>query len=155
MGGGWCVFYLRSNITYKPREDLQFEPVESFVIEIIKPRSKPFLLCTWYRPPDSPSSFFQPFEQLLDKIDCLNYEFHLLGDLNCNFLRDDLESHTTKLSNICDIYGITQLIKDPTRITETSRTLIDVLLTNSPDKFKVSACLSSTEDTTRNVRLNE
>ena len=34
-----------------------------------------------------------------------------------------------------DIYGLTQLITEPTRVTQYSRTLIDLCLTNSPDKI--------------------
>ena len=37
-----------------------------------------------------------------------------------------------------DIYGLTQLITEPTRVTQYSRTLIDLSLTNSPDKISNS-----------------
>ena len=37
-----------------------------------------------------------------------------------------------------DIYGLTQLITEPTRVTQHSRTLIDLCLTNSPDKISNS-----------------
>ena len=33
------------------------------------------------------------------------------------------------------VYGLTQLITEPTRVTQYSRTLIDLCLTNSPDKI--------------------
>ena len=37
-----------------------------------------------------------------------------------------------------DIYDLTQLITEPTRVTQHSRTLIDLCLTNSPDKISNS-----------------
>ena len=40
-------------------------------------------------------------------------------------------SYRDKLNEIFDIYGIHQLINEPTRITKTSSSLIDLCLTNS------------------------
>ena len=48
-GGGVC-FYIRSNINYVVRKDLVFDQLESLSIEISKPRSKSFIVATWYRP---------------------------------------------------------------------------------------------------------
>ena len=52
-GGGVCV-YVRSNINYIVREDLVSDQLENLSIQIIKPRSKPFIVATWYRPPNIP-----------------------------------------------------------------------------------------------------
>ena len=46
-GGGVCL-YIRSNINYKVRYDLQSEILESLIVEITKPRSKSILVSTWY-----------------------------------------------------------------------------------------------------------
>ena len=51
-GGGVC-FYVRTSINCTPRHDLNFKDLENLCIEIRKPRSKPFLVASWYRPPDS------------------------------------------------------------------------------------------------------
>jgi hypothetical protein len=51
-------------------------------LEIKKPRSKPILVSTWYRPPDSPVSHFTEFEQMIGSFDAGNLEYYLLGDLN-------------------------------------------------------------------------
>ena len=60
-GGGVC-FYVRSNINYIVREDLVSDQLENLSFEIIKPRSKPFIVATWYRPPNSPFELFSTFE---------------------------------------------------------------------------------------------
>ena len=39
------------------------------------------------------------------------------------------------LTNTFDIYGLSQMISEPTRITSTSRTLIDLCITNSSEKI--------------------
>ena len=51
-----------------------------------------------------------------------------LGDLN-----DDLQQKNSQLSRIIKTNKLTQLINKPTRITPTSATLIDVIITNKPD----------------------
>ena len=43
--------------------------------------------------------------------------------------------NATKLNNIFEIYGLKQLITDPTRTTPYSSTLIDHCVTNAPSKI--------------------
>ena len=140
-GGGVCI-YLRSNLNFRIREDLLNDNLECLVIEITNPRSRPFLVGTWYRPPSSPPDLFSHFEVLMDKIDAENSEFHLLGDINCNMLSGSPDSNTSELLNILDIYDFHQLITEPTRITLTSQTLIDLCITNFPDKITASGTFS-------------
>ena len=44
-------------------------------------------------------------------------------------------------TNITDIYGLNQLINEPTRITENSANLLDVVFTNCPDNVVCSGVL--------------
>ena len=66
-------------------------------------------------------------------------DFYLLGDLNCNMHdgsnHNSSNHNSSTLTNILDIYGLSQLISEPTRITPTSRTLIDLCITSSPEKI--------------------
>ena len=74
------------------------------------------------------------FEFLIDKVDSEQKDFYLLGDLNCN-MNDGSNHNSSTLTNILDIYGLSQLISEPTRITPTSSTLIDLCITSSPEKI--------------------
>ena len=67
LGGGVC-FYVRSNITYSLRPDLSIHQLENLCIEIRKLRSRPFLVVTWYRPPDSAVEIFTYFESLIGRM---------------------------------------------------------------------------------------
>ena len=136
-GGGVCI-YLRSNLNYSIRSDLCDDQLECIVLEITKPRSKPFLISTWYRPPNSPSEIFLAFEKLIDKIDAEDRELYLLGDLNSDVLPNNVQHYNhnaRKLTSILDIYGLDQLIDEPTHITPTSKSLIDVCVTSCPEKI--------------------
>ena len=59
---------------------------ECLTVEISKPRSKPFLVSTWYRPPQSSPDLFSTFERIIDKIDAENLELYLMGDLKLQFI---------------------------------------------------------------------
>jgi len=80
--GGGIYFYVPSNLNYKIRDDLSFGNLELLVLEVTRFRSRPFLVSTWYRHPDSPVSVFKDIEEVVMKIDEENWEFFLLGDLN-------------------------------------------------------------------------
>ena len=80
-GGGVCM-YVKSKLNFKIREDLVNNDLELLFIQISNPRSKPFLVGTWYRPPSSALNLFSLFQEIIDKIDGENSELYLLGDLN-------------------------------------------------------------------------
>ena len=66
--GGVCI-YLRTNLNFRIREDLNSDNLECLFVEISMPRSTGFLVDTWYRPAGSPIELFNEFEKLVDKID--------------------------------------------------------------------------------------
>ena len=64
-----------------------------------------------------------------------------VGVFNCNLTSLQPDINTVLLTNIVDIYNRYQLIDSPTRITNTSSTLIDVIFTNCQNNI-VSAGVS-------------
>ena len=66
---------------------------------------------------------------MLTNISLENKECILTGDMNCNYL---VNSDHKELKSILTAFGLKQLIKDPTRVTQDSRSLIDVIYTNEP-----------------------
>ena len=65
--GGGVAIYIRSVINYKERHDLQDDNLETITVEISKPKSKPFLINTWYRPPGAPSAVLLILKNVLKK----------------------------------------------------------------------------------------
>lgn len=82
--GGGVAFYVRSNISYVIRDDLNIAELQNLSTEIRKPRSKSFIVITWHRPPCSKIEIFNPFEVLVQKLDLKNVEFYILGNFNCD-----------------------------------------------------------------------
>ena len=112
-------------------------------MEIIKPHSKPFLVTTVYRPPSSLPEFFDDFEKLIKAIDNENKEVYILGDLNCNMLKTDKDANipTKKIKSLYELYQLTQMIDEATRVTMTTSSLIDHIVTNTPEKISDSGVI--------------
>ena len=66
------------------------------------------------------------------------YEHHIiLGDFNIDQLKPDSSSYKYFKDHILEPFDLTQMISEPTRITDRSSTLIDLLLVSYPENVKV------------------
>ena len=131
---GGVGFYIKTSINFVVCSNLNVPNLENLCLEIRKHNSKPFLIATWYTPPCSSIDLFLHYESFLEKLDSLGLEYYLLGDLNCNLASLQNDSNTRRLCEISDLFGLQQLITEPTRITESSSTLIDLISTNCADR---------------------
>jgi endonuclease/exonuclease/phosphatase family metal-dependent hydrolase len=110
--------------------------LEIITVEISKPKSKPFLVSCWYRPPDSPVEIFNNHEELVKKMDSENMEVILIGDFNCDWSQianKNANSQTKKLVELTKTLQFGELIKEPTQVTEISKIQIDLAFTNIPE----------------------
>ena len=144
--GGGCMVYVRENLPYCIRPELQAENIESCVIEINRPKCKTIFLWTVYRTPDLPLETF--IDGLNSKIASLplNAEVCLLGDFNVDFLskqRTHGYALKRKLSLFANTHQLNQLIETPTRITDQSATAIDLLFVNNKHRVVESGVMSA------------
>ena len=82
--GGGVAMFIRSTINYKIRSHIMPDNLETIAVEITKPKAKPFLLDTWYRPPDMPVDVFTDYEIPMQKMDHENREIICIGDFSCD-----------------------------------------------------------------------
>jgi hypothetical protein len=88
-----------------------------------------FVLIVLYRSPGSDfDTFIFKLDKLLNFIYNINRVILLTGDFNCDFLSKS--PHNAELRNVFDSYGLTCLITEPTRVTSSSKTLLDNFTTN-------------------------
>ena len=128
---GLLVYYKQCLEPYiKRRTDLENFHIECIWIEIKFPHSPPILICNLYRNGKSDDSWFQNFADMMDKIKITNHEIILLGDFNINLFN----SHPY-WESILDIYNLKQQIHNPTRVCDSTSTLIDHIYTNSESKI--------------------
>ncbi|XP_071954198.1 uncharacterized protein [Antedon mediterranea] len=128
VGGGVCL-YIRNDLTYNVRDDLQNDDIESLWINILLPKTKPILIGTCYRP-EKQRSFFTSLETICGDI-LQGQEVIILGDFNVDVSSNNL-SKNKWVSQFCNMFNLTQLIKDPTRITCTTSTIIDLIFSSEP-----------------------
>ena len=136
---GRVAIYIRTIIPYIIRKDLLQDTLELLCIEVRKPKSKPVLISTWYRPPSAKIELFQKFENFLKLIDNEDKDIIITGDLNCNFIEHNQNKATSKLIDIIDIFQLQQHIQTPTRTTYNSSSLIDLILTHIDDDKTLEA----------------
>ena len=111
--------------------------LEVLSIEVRKLSTKPFVITTWYRPPNSSVDLFSHLDLLLTKLGTENIEHYLMGDINCDLLSES-NANANALLNVSDVYGLRQLITEPTRVTPSSSSLIDLIFTNQTDLVSFS-----------------
>ena len=131
--GGGVAMYIKNTIPYLERRDLVFDNLEMICVEITWQNCKPILVTTWYQPPTADLDIFSNFELFLIKCDMEDKELILAVDLNCDVNKLAPDQHTHKLQTLCSIYQLYQVINEPTRITKTTSTPIDLILTNKSE----------------------
>ncbi|KAK3105198.1 hypothetical protein FSP39_019583 [Pinctada imbricata] len=133
IGGGVSV-YIKPEIPSKRRPDLEVPNIECVWLEINMNKKK-ILLGSFYRPPDSSSDYWNLINHSIDlafnsKID----NIIVTGDFNCN----QISNNHNEIKKISDAFTLFQLISEPTHYTESSSSLIDLILTNNPNLISVS-----------------
>ena len=97
-----------------------------------------------YRPPSVSASIWK--DELFKQLDCASSQcgdvLLLLGDLNCNLSNRDANGCEGRhLIEICYIYNMDSLIEKAPRVSRSSQTLIDIILTNNKTRFLTSGVL--------------
>ena len=112
---------------------LRYSCTYFLTLEIRKPFTKPFIITTWYRPPGLSGDKCLPnFEQYLIKLDLEEKESIILGDFNCDLLYNPF---------LLESYQYTQFIDEATRVTQSSKTLIDHIYSNTSHMINSSGVL--------------
>ena len=101
------------------------------------------LVCIIYRPHEIGVACLEN-ELMLKHIQALslNRDIVVTGDLNCHLLSENPRGDA--LRSFCATVNVMQLIDKPTRVTETSRSLLDIIMVSDPALAKVSGVLEVT-----------
>ena len=128
--------------------------IEGIFFDILLPKTKPIFVGIIYRPPTC-INFLECFNKHLDDINLEN-EIFLLGDFNINLFHNGkyilkenqaMQNRIPSTSLVSQYklfyqrYSLEQIIKHATRITCSSSTLIDHILTNFREKISQSGVI--------------
>lgn len=126
---GGILLYVYQEISVKLIENMAKNYEYWFLYVRLKVNSSLYELCMYYRSPSGNIvSFLNFFES---KCECLwdtNNTIIHIGDFNLNYLNEDF--YVLKFKQIVNLNGLKQLILEPTRITNTTKSLIDLIISN-------------------------
>jgi len=136
---GGTIIYYNENLEGHHRKDLDKmlyfpKKLESTFLEINNNGKKYLIIgCVYKHPYMDIDEFNSLFETVMDKISTENKEFYLRGDFDLNLLQIDDENKIDDFYNIISSNLLVPHITIPTRITSTSKTLIDNIFSNNLD----------------------
>jgi hypothetical protein len=137
--GGGVALYVKSTITAKL---IEFQTsIECVWVEITNENEK-LMVGSMYRPPSAGCDYYDHMINVLEHIHNINDKMVLLGDLNFDYsLNENLSKNP--LHYIENAFCMTQLVTIPTRVTEHSSTVLDVILSTIPNRHKVTSVLNT------------
>lgn len=136
QGGGVAIF-IKPSLHFQPFRipfalDLDFEAAG---INIETHRYGKLAIIGLYRSPNRQSdhhSFFQKLESLLNILQSRHSKFIIIGDFNINVL-NHTDPLTQWLRDVLTSFDLTWSLNAPTRVTPTSSTALDNVITNIPN----------------------
>ena len=135
--GGVCA-YIRDDLAYNICHNFNNSDLEDLWFEILLPKSKPLYVGICYRTNEN-KKFVECLENTFSKLrsDC---DLLLLGDINI-CLKKNTNTLCNEYKKLLRSFGCKQIIKSPTRITDTCASLLDHIITNNTEKIYQSGVL--------------
>ena len=146
--GGGVALYVSRDLDVIPREDLNLsdDSLESLFIEITVPKSKNIIAGVMYKAPSVVhSEFLTSFQMVCSHIAYGSKPCIISGDFNINMLNYANPSSQSFI-DLLTSHSFLPLIEKPTRITDTSATLIDNIWSNILPSPESGVLLSDISD---------
>ena len=146
---GGTLLYIRNHLLYKTRNDLNIyksAELESTFTEIINHKKLNILLGCIYRHPVMDLNEFNDYylNELLHKLSSENKSVILLGDFNVDLMKYDNHHSTNEFLDSLSSHLFLPHITQPTRIRDSSKTLIDNIFSNTLIENTISGNLTAT-----------
>ena len=132
---GGVAIYVKESLNVIRRSDLELKDLECVWIQV-KIRGHDILICGIYRPPNSSQNYWNLIHESVDRAKSTAVQdIIILGDLNNDLL---VNNRSKNLNDLINTYNLKQLINEPTHFTESSSSLIDVVLVNKINNILAS-----------------
>ena len=132
---GGVILYVKDNLYYKRRVDLEIAGIENIWIELAE-NHKRILFGVFYRPPSYDATYFLNIEDSIAlAVDTGLSDIIVTGDFNLNMLNIRT---SRKIESLCIQFSLYQSIDQPTHFTENSSSLIDIVLVSNKDHLLLS-----------------
>ena len=105
--------------------------VEALWTTIHREHCKDVVICNMYRPPSGKlDNFIKYLDECIGNLDLSKVEVFMMGDMNVNY-KNKTSVEYKKLNFFIRSNGLSQLITSTTRNTDKTKSLLDLILTNS------------------------
>ena len=136
-GGGIC-WYLKDHYDFKIIKLPNMNNIPEMLWIEVSIKNIKMALGILYKPPKIPYSCFSSVFDNLINIYSKYQHTMLVGDFNINMLNETSCESRFLTNNLIEPFDLKQLITTPTRITEFSRTLIDLMLVGNTENILTS-----------------
>jgi hypothetical protein len=133
--GGGVAIYVKTNSNFIVNRVFEETNLELLCLEVKQTNCKSFLITCVYRPANRDECFWEDFENFLNYFS--KKEVIILGDFNIDSLNPINKSWLKAMKD----KNLTQLIKCPTRISQTSSSCIDHIYSNKTENISGSGVL--------------
>ena len=161
-GAGGLLAYIRNDLSAYRRLKLESSDIESICLDVKDSNNSRFIVCAYYRKPTmcKESDFLASLSTAAENMYNTRKELFLLGDFNKDMHenRDESRFPDTRLVDFCNRFCLSNRIDNPTKVTKTSKSLIDVLFTSHTECYSISGSLHlglSDHDLIFTVRKNK
>lgn len=131
--GGGIIMYIANQVTYTRRSDIESQDIESIWIEVQIKNSRPFLICSVYRPPSATNDWLEQFSLQIETSLSICNEIYIMGDINIDMENGTLLNTTWK--EIIETNDLAQVINKYTRVTAHSQKIIDHVYASISDNI--------------------
>ena len=134
---GGALIYVKEPLVYDQRDDLEklmYKPkeLESVFVELAGKKNQIYG-CIYRHPCMDIDDFNEYLKNLLKKLDREKKLIYLMGDFNLDLLQTENNDKIGEYYDLLTSHLFVPHITLPTRITSTSKTLIDNIFSNDPD----------------------
>ena len=127
--GGGIIIYVKQSITAEVLHQISTPDIEGMWLKLqLKHNDKPLIVGCVYRRPKASIMFDEKLEEILQSLPN-SYVSIVVGDTNYDSIQPT--SRDTIFFNSMEALGYKQLVTLPTRVTDTSESLIDHIFTNN------------------------
>ena len=134
--GGGVAMYIRNSLTFICREDLETDDVECIWVEVKCKQRQSVLISSIYRRHSSCAECIDKLGDIIDMASCERKEIIVIGDFNCDVSENDASVNSDPITSCFNLFQMTQLIHDPTRVTEITQATIDLIFSSHPELIK-------------------
>jgi exonuclease III len=154
--GGGIAVYLRQGIEFKVRNDISFPESSRFMFDCLfievmcnkaipHTHSKNIIVCVIYRSPSFSKlqEFTNALSALIDKIQREGKHIIITGDSNIDLLQINAVAPNMEFFDMLISHNLLPNISLPTRVTQSSATLIDHIWSNIPPEQAIAGTMTT------------